>query len=335
LDISVVSPEEAHTFIKNLHNFLNPVEESNLAREEPPATPPNVTQNLRLENMRVLEPNDLLGNVQCSIFPGEESFPPSAEPQTPTDSHHGKIRLSESTSSVSYVSSSSINSSMSTLRRSTRISKRAERDEELSRILQRPSASTERREKEEAKRMAANEKKRKKEKDAHDKFMQAMDKVTESNKKARLENSEVVLRLKHMAEKLRKNLTAQNIKEIIHDNMEHFRNIELGTEDSWRYKAYQKGGRQEQMLFYNLIGEPFSEEQQDVVYEVVKSIWMKEKKIDKIVDVVIVPEIFVRIYQVFFNLSKSEAERNLGNAEGNAIRSNSVSSDEEYFAASL
>jgi hypothetical protein len=89
------------------------------------------------------------------------------------------------------------------------------------------------------------------------------------------------------------------------------------------------------MLFYNLIGEPFSEEQQDVVYEVVKSIWMKENKIDKIVDVVIVPEIFVRIYQVFFNLSKSEAERNLGNAEGNAIRSNSVSSDEEYFAASL
>ena len=95
LDSPVVSPEEANTFINNLHTFLNPVEESNLAREEPPATPPNVTQNLRLENMRVLEPNDLLGNVQCSIFPGEESFPPSAEPQTPTDSHHGKIRLSE------------------------------------------------------------------------------------------------------------------------------------------------------------------------------------------------------------------------------------------------
>ena len=52
-------------------------------------------------------------------------------------------------------------------------------------------------------------------------------------------------------------------------------------------------------------------------------------------DVVIVPEICVRIYQVFFNLSKSEAERNLANAEGNAIRSDSVSSDEEYFAASL
>ena len=88
MDSPVVSPEEANTFINNLHTFLNPVEECNLAREEPPTTPPNVTQNLRLENMRVLEPNDLLGSVQCSIFPGE-SFPPSAEHQTSTDSHCG------------------------------------------------------------------------------------------------------------------------------------------------------------------------------------------------------------------------------------------------------
>ena len=47
---------------------------------------------------------------------------------------------------------------------------------------------------------------------------------------------------------------------------------------------------------------------------------------NRFVDVVILPEVFLRVYQVFFGLSKSEAEKHI---------SNSVSSDEDFFVSTL
>ena len=52
------------------------------------------------------------------------------------------------------------------------------------------------------------------------------------------------------------------------------------------------------------------------MYEVAKNFWLKEKQMDRFFDVVILPEIFIRIYQVFFNVSKSEAEVNITSYSG-------------------
>jgi len=112
-----------------------------------------------------------------------------------------------------------------------------------------------------------------------------------------------------MGEKLRDKLSAENIKEIIHDNMEYFKNMEAGIEESWRYNAYQEGKDQE--LILRQIGSPFTDEQQEVVFAEVQSVWLRERIMDRFVDVVIIPEVFIRIYQVFFNLSKEEAESNI------------------------
>ena len=44
-----------------------------------------------------------------------------------------------------------------------------------------------------------------------------------------------------MSKKLSTALSEENIKEILHDNLEYFRNIESGSEESWRFKAYHSG----------------------------------------------------------------------------------------------
>ena len=71
------------------------------------------------------------------------------------------------------------------------------------------------------------------------------------------------------------------------------------------------------------------------MFDAVKSIWLKDKIMDRFVDVVILPEVFLRIYQVFFGVTKSEAEKYIFNAEESAIRSNSVSSDEQNLVSSF
>ena len=62
---------------------------------------------------------------------------------------------------------------------------------------------------------------------------------------------------------------------------------------------------------------------------------MKDKIMDRFVDVVILAEVFLRIYQFFFGVTKSGAEKYIFNAEESAIRSNSVSSDEQNFVSSF
>ena len=133
-----------------------------------------------------------------------------------------------------------------------------------------------------------------------------------------------------MAEELRRGLSAENIKEMTHDNMEYLRNIELGIEDSWRCKTFHEG-KNDQHLFFSQIGYPFSDEQQEAVFAEVKSLWGTNEQMDRFVDLVIIPEVFIRIYQVFFQLSKKEAEENISNATGNYVRSCSESSEEDFL----
>ena len=75
--------------------------------------------------------------------------------------------------------------------------------------------------------------------------------------------------------------------------MIYFNNIENGKEISWRNDAFKKGGGFNDLKLRDcMIGEPFTEKQQDLVYELVKAIWLKHKLMDRFVDVMILPEVF-------------------------------------------
>jgi hypothetical protein len=243
-------------------------------------------------------------------------------------SGHKRIRLNPS-ESISLDSVVSVESSSSYLRRSSRIAKRKDNDE-LFRMLQHPSASTEEREKLEAVKLAAVQKKVGHDNEKHRKIIDAIDKDTELIKRNNVRRKQKVVRLQEMAEELRRGLSAENIKEMTHDNMEYLRNIELGKEDSWRYKTFHEGIN-DQHLFFSQIGYPFSDDQQEAVFAEVKSLWGTNEQMDRFVDLVIIPEVFIRIYQVFFQLSKKEAEENISNATGNYVRSCSESSEEDFL----
>ena len=217
--------------------------------------------------------------------------------------------LSRSSSSATSIASAG--SSSSNLRRSTRVPKLTERYK-LYKLIQPPTKSTQRREKE-------NAKKRKREQEDHQKYIddlhQQADRSDRQREAARIE----VDRVRELAEQLRAGLTEDNIVHIFYDNLEYFKNLANGNEVSWRYEAFKRGGKTDDALMFRMIGAPFTDQQQDVVFKEVEKIWLNERLMSRFVDVVISPEVFIRIYQIFFGLTKAEAEKNLDNAQANAI----------------
>ena len=285
-----------------------------------------------------------IDNLESSLFPGEslnyQNSTLISEPQTnehqdieqhiiePTKLPNGQKKQS----SALYSSSSSFESSTSSLRRSTRISEKAKRAEreEVFKLIEPPSYSVREKDRIEALRIASFEKKRKLDDESNRKVMEAMEEESAKSKRLRMKERSEVERLQRMGAELRNGLSAENITEIFYDNLEYFMNIEHGIETSWRYTAFSAPGNAQRLRFRQ-IGAPFSDAQQDKVFDLVKGIWLKGKNMDPFVDNVICPEVFIRIYQVFFAISKSEAEKNIFNWEGSSDPNNSESDDNIFL----
>ena len=112
-----------------------------------------------------------------------------------------------------------------------------------------------------------------------------------------------------MGQELKVSLSNENIRQIFCDNLEYFKDIRNGKVKTWRSTWYNNG--KEQSLIGHLLAGPFTNEQQDTIYEEVKKNFLKAGIPDRFVDFVLTPEVYIRIYQVFFQLSKEEAEQNL------------------------
>ena len=117
-------------------------------------------------------------------------------------------------------------------------------------------------------------------------------------------------KLRNMGHEIRNSLSLENIRQIINDNLEYFRNIVAGKKKSWRFQCYNTG-KIDQILFHT-ISEPFSDEQQEVVIQELRKHFLDEKTImSQLFDYVLMPEAFIRIYQVYFNVSNKQADHNL------------------------
>ena len=82
-------------------------------------------------------------------------------------------------------------------------------------------------------------------------------------------------------------------------------------------------------MFKN-ISAPFTDEQQDAVFNAIRQhLVPKNKAISQFVDLVLAPEVFVKIYALFFGVSKAQAEKNLMQ-QGVYCRSSSESSNEPF-----
>lgn len=116
-------------------------------------------------------------------------------------------------------------------------------------------------------------------------------------------------KLVEMGQELRNALTEENIKEMFYDNLQHFIDIKSGKVKTWRSSWYKAG--KEDSLMFHLVAGPFSERQQNVIFDEMRKNFMKDGIPSRFNDFVLLPEIYIRIYQLFFQLTKKEAEKNL------------------------
>ena len=106
------------------------------------------------------------------------------------------------------------------------------------------------------------------------------------------------------------------------NNLKYFKNIQKGLEKSWRHDMFfssQDKARKDRHLRENSIFQPFSDVQHDIIFNEVKQIWLTDHAMQiengRYVDFVLLPEVFITIYQRYFSLpSKEIAEQYMKDA---------------------
>ena len=161
--------------------------------------------------------------------------------------------------------------------------------------------------------------------EAHRIEMEELEERAQQLRKKRERETEISKELQIQSKHLRENLSERDIRIMFKNNLKYFKKIEIGLEHSWRHKMYhsKEGNRnlREKYLFSKMISCPFSDEQQEIIEDEVKKVWLKNKKMQmengRYVDLVLLPEIFVVIYQIFVRLpTREEAEKRIMNVLG-------------------
>ena len=104
------------------------------------------------------------------------------------------------------------------------------------------------------------------------------------------------------------------------DNIQFFEDVKSCIVKNWRHTLYVSPGNSSPQLRSSMVGPPFTDIQQDIIYDLAKQVWLKDADMHRenncYLSVVLLPTIFIRIYQVFMGLkSLEEAERRINNVK--------------------
>ena len=115
---------------------------------------------------------------------------------------------------------------------------------------------------------------------------------------------------------LRNNLLEQQIKTIFFENLAYFEDVWSGNVKSWRRDTFFSPGNNLDYLRRNATGGPFTDIQEDVMHSLALYKWLDTEKKRRdhwlFYTLVLLPTIYIKVYQEFFNLpSFEEAERRL------------------------
>ena len=204
-----------------------------------------------------------------------------------------------------------------TLRRSNRI---IEKTSTLDRLLKPPSKTAQKKEFEKERHFSRVHKKINDRRLLHEREVAKLDEAKETSKRRKeiyeKETEELIL----LGAILRKDLTADEIKKIFNDNIQFFEDVKSGIVKNWRHTLYVSPGNSSPQLRSSMVGPPFTDIQQDIIYDLAKQVWLKDADMHRenncYVSFVLLPTIFIRIYQVFMGLkSLEEAERRINNVK--------------------
>ena len=267
--------------------------------------------------------SDLSSESDSSFAPSNKSLHQSTESDISSIRSHRIAKRKN-------VFENSIESDISSLRRSHRIrkkkqifdnsenvckkAKRRKRvDESLDKLIAPPSPTTQRKEDEEIQRQKSFEKRMSDLDRALEEEMAWVEKSMQDHRDQIKQNKEFSKKIKEKADNLRKNLSEETIKDIFKINLKYFKNLQKGLENSWRHDLFYQAenkAQNERLLLHNSIAAPFSDSQQEAIWNEVRKIWLQDQKMhmknNKYVELVLLPEIFITIYQKFFCLGTKE-----------------------------
>ena len=293
--------------------------------------------------------SEWINDLHFSLFPGEESEADDLNTTLPTavteendcsdtSSRNSKRKASESAEGSRKRKNSPIEASNENLQCSLRRSKRIQQKKNtLDKILEIPGTSVQQREKQQQKEINEFEKRRIEREKNHEKDMDKVKRrMEEFKRQEHLHNIETV-ELSILADTLRRELTEERIKEIFVAETEYFENVKAGLVDNWRHALFVSPGNSDPQLRKHLVGPPFNDVQEEIVYGLTKQIWLKDRQMymdnNFYVSHVLFPTILIRIYQVFFEIeSFEEAERRIRNNLANLEPSPNNSASGEFLA---
>ena len=273
-------------------------------------------------NKRIIEDNDNLEESHPlsanGIIENEESAPRISN--TALDVNHGNLEESPPLSTTETVEDNVNLDDSLPVTTNKDMKKQMCRSDTLERLLKVPSESTQQREREHQERINEFEK------EVHlvEIEMDNIEKRRNAAEERRQQKEIEVIKLQHLSDNLRQNLKERDIKKIFSANLRYFKSIKLGLQNSWRHTKYlspKNKAANINHLRFKMIGPPFSEIQQDQIYAEVKKVWLNtketQKQNDEYVELVLLPEVFLTIYQKYFILPNTAiAEKRIGNVLG-------------------
>ena len=186
-------------------------------------------------------------------------------------------------------------------------------NESLERLIRPPSIRTQKEELKQAARQKSFDTRRKEVERQHEEEMSKIDRDIQGQLEKRKNAKEMSNKIKEKADRLRKQLSEKSLKTMFRSNLKYFRNIQKGLEKSWRHDMFfssKDKAQKDRFLLQNSISQPFSNVQRDIIYNEIKQIWLLDQamqhKNGRYVDLVLLPEVFITIYQKFFSLPSNQ-----------------------------
>ena len=130
-------------------------------------------------------------------------------------------------------------------------------------------------------------------------------------------------------DRLEAEVTEVVLRGMFKDNLDYLKKIQSGQIESFRHQAYNKSCRTRHALYFNMITDPFTDEQLEWTLDELGQVWMKNKieQMDnnEYVWKVLLAECFIKFYMDHFSVSKKEAEKRISETP---LRNDGEDSDE-------
>ena len=116
-------------------------------------------------------------------------------------------------------------------------------------------------------------------------------------------------------DRLEVEVTEVVLRRMFKDNLDYLKKIQSGQIESSRHQAYNKSCRSRHALYFNMITDPFTDDQLDWTLDEIAQVWMRNKKeqmdCNEYVWKVLLPECFIKFYMDHFKVSKEEAKKRI------------------------